>query len=581
MGQKGKFSVAGIMVRHPIRKNLFVYSCSHAITGYFDEDKKIFTDRHGNEYQSVVDKDLIESSEPYAFSYVLEVDKLPQVIGKGLSIDEAITRFESICKQDVTLVGLKDGVPYSTTLNIPQLLEDLEQKEDDPREEDTSEKKNTIDNYAKVDSSAGKKQKLDKEKIEEIVMNIIDGKYSLQELKEMAEKLDEDYGEIDGLRETLKMEIISRDNNYEQPLNPLLADMTAALKCSPKINYAYDPCADVKLSKPQKIDIEDVFKKVTKTLIAQDDAARRVIVEIARKEMDSRRKQSGILLTGDTGVGKTKLMELIAKYLNRPFKKIDSTQLTIPGYVGKNIEEELWDLYVKCGCSKQKAENAIIFFDEIDKKGSSKKDDVSGQGVLNVLLPFIEGTTYAASESSKSSDRKVQIDTSNMIVILGGAFTDVYKNLIEKNGVGFNSEVSSEPKQRDAKVEDFVQLAMMPEEFMGRVTIVRLNSLTVDSIKKILTESDESAINIQKKIFGKLGVRLKITDGFIDEVSRQAEKRKTGARGLNNLVDEATWQAFGEVYQNPSEYEEVIIGEEALENPSNYQLVKRKKQATN
>ena len=413
-----------------------------------------------------------------------------------------------------------------------------------------------------------------------MVIDIIDGKYSLEELKELAEKIDEQYSGVDGLRETIKMEIITKEDSYEQPLNPLLTDMTASLRCDSKINYVYDPCAEAKITKTQKIDIEDVFKKVTKTLIAQDDAARRVIVEIARKEMDARRKQSGILLTGDTGVGKTKLMELIAKYLNRPFKKIDSTQLTIPGYVGKNIEEELWDLYVKCGCSRQKAENAIIFFDEIDKKGSAKKDDVSGQGVLNVLLPFIEGTTYAASESSKSSDRKVQIDTSNMIVILGGAFTDVYKNLVEKNGVGFNSEVSEKPKQRDAKVEDFVNLAMMPEEFMGRVTIVRLNPLTVDSIKRILTESDESAINIQKKIFGKLGVRLKITDGFIDKVSKQAEKRKTGARGLNNLVDEATWKAFGEVYQNPNEYEEVIIGEETLENPSNYQFIKRKNNAS-
>ena len=576
MASNQQLNVAAVMVRHPIRKNLSVYSCSHTITGYYDEETNTFTDRHKNVYHSINDPELITSSDPYAFAYLLPTDQLPNTVGKGLSLEEAITRYEDICKQEVTLVGLKDDIPFTTTLNIPQLMMEFEQREDDPKPKHTSK------TTTRTETSTKKKGNwLNRSEIEQIVMNILEDKYSLDELKRMADDIDDEYGDIEGLRETIKMQIITKDHEYEPPLNPLLADMVTSLERNPRVDYVFDPLSGVKIKKQQRIDIEDVFRKVTRTLIAQDEPAKRVIVEIARKEMDARRKKSGILLTGDTGVGKTKLMELIAKYMGRPFHRIDATQLTIPGYIGKNIEEELWALYVSCGKDKAKAETAIIYFDEIDKKGSKNKDDASGQGVLNLLLPFIEGSVYDASVSTKSSDTKVKIDTSNMIVILGGAYTDVYKNLMEKNGVGFNSEVSEKPRQREATIDDFVKYAMMPEEFMGRVMIVRLNSLDVDSIRRILTESDESAINIQKQIFEKLGVKLTFTDGYIEKVATAAEKRKTGARGLNNIVDETTWQAFAEVYQNPGEYEEATITEDTLEDSSNYQLVKKKKASIN
>ena len=155
------------------------------------------------------------------------------------------------------------------------------------------------------------------------------------------------------------------------------------------------------------INLEELYKNVTKTLIAQDEPTRRVITEIARKEQYPSSKKRALLITGPTGSGKTKMMELISKYLDRPFYKVDSTQLTIPGYVGKDLEEVLWDLYVKCGRDADRAEHAIIFFDEIDKKGSSRKDDVSGKGVLNVLLPFIEGSTLSLTFLSISVALKI------------------------------------------------------------------------------------------------------------------------------------------------------------------------------
>ena len=291
--------------------------------------------------------------------------------------------------------------------------------------------------------------------------------------------------------------------------------------------------------------------------------------------MNKKKKKEGILLTGQSGSGKTLLMRLIAEHTDRPFIKVDATQLTVPGYVGKDIEEVLWDLFIKCERDLEKAERAIIFFDEIDKKGSYKKSDVSGQGVLNVLLPFIEGSTYDACADIKNSGTKIKMDTSNMTVILGGAYSDVYKTLLEKNSVGFGGTIYDKPTYRKATTKDFVEKGGMTEEFMGRVTVIKLNDLDVDDIKRILLESEESQIKIQEEIFNALGTKITFTDGYVTKIAKQAIEKKTGARGLNEIIDESTWEAFDEVYSNEGIYEEVIFDEDAVDDSSNYQLVKK------
>ena len=171
---------------------------------------------------------------------------------------------------------------------------------------------------------------------------------------------------------------------------------------------------------------------------------------------------------------------------------------------------------------------------------------------------------------------KVKISTKDMTVILGGAYTDVYRNLLEKNGVGFGSTVSSKPRYRKATTEDFVKFGMMTDEFMGRVTVIKLNDLSVDDIKRVMLESDQSAMKIQKDIFEKLGVKITFTDGYTTTVAINADKKKAGARGLNGIIDESTWKAFDEVYCHPGEYEEVILDEETVEDPTHYQLVKKR-----
>ncbi len=558
-----KLYTAIIMDKHYIGENSFIFSCNHAVTGNLDETTNIFTDTHGNEYTTIVDPSLLRSELPTGFFNAVDLSEVPSKMpdGKKLSLGDYIKEFEKQARNTVYLVMLIDGqIPFLMPIEISQIKDSIKQQLLVEEEQQTQ-----------ISKKADKKTNSKIQDIEDVIVDIVEGKYSESQLRNLRIQAEDEQMKVEQLIESINLHLGDREDEIEKIIEE--SKKKAARQNTEKRNN--NPINDIKTP----INVEELYSKVVKTLIAQDEAARRVIVEIARKEMDDRKKREGILLTGPTGVGKTKLMKLISKHLDRPILIIDSTQLTIPGYVGKDIEEYLWELYESCGRNIEKAEHAIIYIDEIDKKGSKNKSDVSGKGVLNLLLSFIEGTTYDATPSTKSSslEKKVKINTSNMTIILGGAFTDVYKNLNGKNGLGFGSDVEGSKKTRRATIDDFVEKAMMPDEFMGRVTIVELNPLDATAIRRIMTESDESALKIQEKIFRDLGVRIRFTDDYITEIAQRAEKKGTGARGLNALIDDTTWKAFDKIACSNGEYEEVIIDKETIDNPSAYQLVKRKK----
>ena len=540
--------IATIMDRHYMNDKAIAFSCNQALIGRYNEENDLFIDKDGNSFCRMCSAESLNGKETFSFANLMDIEELLNYFENNISLKEAIKQYEKLCSEVIHFVSIKDGEAIYTALNSNDLYK-YEKKEEDSDEEVYS---------------IG---------IQDLFEAVIDGKYNLDELNMMYEQLSSDYENIECVIEAIETQIEAyEDDLYDKAMDEIeQKEEKKEKKEKEELNI------EVTLEEPKTIDIEDLFNKVTKTLIAQDEPTRRVITELARKELDDRKKREGLLLTGPTGVGKTELMRLIAKYLGRPFYKINSTQLTTPGYVGKDIEEALWDLYIQCGRDIKKTESAIIFFDEIDKKGSHKKDDPSGKGVLNVLLPFIEGSTYDACADMRTAHEKVKIDTSNMIVILGGAYTDVYKNLVEKNIPGFNGVISSKPRYRKATTKDFTDRGMMTDEFMGRVTVIKLNDLGVDDIKRVMLESDESAIKIQEEIFNKMGVKLTFTDGFASEVAKQADEKKTGARGLNGIIDEATWKAFGEVHSHRGEYEEVILDENTVNDSSNYQLVKKKK----
>ena len=538
--------IATIMLRHYISEGNFIYNLSHTVLGTIDEKNQIFKDSNDNEYLPITDKSILTSEIPYGYYNIISIDNIKKTLGSEMTLAEAIKEYEKQWQKYFYFVGrTKSGEIITVMFDLNRL-----------KNEDSYEPISMPELKIQVieESPFLQDQQGMNPDIAALIMELKDDIYTSEELKKIQKNLEDIKSDIEHTQEIIT-----------EKMFPGLAAQAA--KTSKK-----EEQSKTKVPEEKMLSINDVFSKVTKTLIAQDEPARRVITEIVRKELDPRKKKEAILLTGSTGVGKTELMRLIAKYLDKPFLKVDATQLTIPGYTGTDIEEVLWRLYESCGKNKEKAENAIIFFDEIDKKGSDRKDDVSGQGVLNLLLSFITGTEYMATASTKHPSEIVRIDTSNMTVILGGAFTDVYK----KYNTQISGFIRENPKEKESPtMQDFVDKGMMTDEFMGRTSIVKMNELDIDAIKRIMLESDESAVLIQQQIFDKLNVKLTYTDGYIDALAKAAYKKKTGARGLNTEVDNTTWCCFDEVYSNPGVYKEAILTEKTVENPKEYQLVKK------
>ena len=273
--------------------------------------------------------------------------------------------------------------------------------------------------------------------INNLIMNVYNCEYNTNQLFTIGEHLCYLIDYIENAIDSIELQLQAYYDCDKVPLHP--DDDDYEFINSPKnthkfinVDFKNKKVVDLKEKEKKlvnkKMDLIKLKDKIKKHLFNQDDALRRVLVEIARMDVKDNEKNKGILLLGDSGTGKTFLMELLAENINVPFQLVDSTQLTIPGYVGKDIEEYLWDLYEKCGKDLKKTENAIIFFDEIDKKGSNRKNDASGQGVLNVLLKFLDGTTYDACRDTKTSTEKVRINTNKMKVIAAGAFSDVFHN---------------------------------------------------------------------------------------------------------------------------------------------------------